>query len=308
MATHVAGDAAATVVAVPEARPYLTIGMPVHNGERHIRRALHSLLTQDYPALKVVISDNASTDATLSIAQEFALRDPRVRVEVNERNTGPVNNFRRLVKNAETPYFMWAACDDVWLPTFVSRMVDELDEHPDAGVAFCAVDLIDDDGVPQGRITFDGGDDPNRRSYWEMAHGLVTPRKYNLWVYGLFRTPVLRAAIDPLPDMRAWDRWLILVVALGVRLRYVSQVLHRRTVRPPTHVPSLREGVSTSARTIVIVARMILTSPLVPWNRRLWAPLVLGHCALFLGKGLLVDRARELHRRFGPRLRFGAGR
>jgi glycosyltransferase involved in cell wall biosynthesis len=288
---------------VLEGQPRVTIGIPVYNGERHLRRALESLLAQDYRALEIMVSDNASTDATRSIAEEFARRDPRVRLDVNERNIGAVSNFRKLVSKAETPYFMWAAYDDVWFPTFVSRMVDELDRHPGAGVAFCAVDLVDDEGAPTGQIRFQGADDPNHRTNWEMAHRLLTPRKYNLWVYGLFRTSLLREVIDRSPDMLAWDRWLILVMAMATRFRYVDEVLHRRTVRPRALVPTFLEEAGIGARTIATLARVIPTSPVIPWTRKLWTPLILGHYALILVNWPLLVGARRLHRKLGSPLR-----
>ncbi len=45
----------------------VSIGMPAYNGERYIRKALNSLLAQDYENFELIISDNASTDITLLV-------------------------------------------------------------------------------------------------------------------------------------------------------------------------------------------------------------------------------------------------
>ena len=59
--------------------PRVSIGLPVYNGERHLAEALESLLGQTYEDLELIVSDNASTDATEEIVRPYAARDRRVR-------------------------------------------------------------------------------------------------------------------------------------------------------------------------------------------------------------------------------------
>ena len=62
--------------------------MPVHNDAKFLREALDSLLAQDYPNVELIISDNASTDATQAISLEYAASHPRVSYHRNEKNIG----------------------------------------------------------------------------------------------------------------------------------------------------------------------------------------------------------------------------
>src|ERR1700736_1527871 len=57
--------------------PFVSIGMPVYNGENFLRQALSSLLAQDYPRFDLIISDNASDDGTEEICREYQARDSR---------------------------------------------------------------------------------------------------------------------------------------------------------------------------------------------------------------------------------------
>ena len=75
--------------------PRVSIGMPVWNGGRYIRAGLESLLGQTFGDLELIISDNASTDATQAICEEYAKRDSRVRYHRNARNIGLQANFAR---------------------------------------------------------------------------------------------------------------------------------------------------------------------------------------------------------------------
>ncbi len=94
--------------------PKVSIGLPVYNGERHIRQALDSLLAQDYGDFELIISDNASTDETQQICLEYAARDERIRYYRNERNMGADWNFNRVFELSASEYFMWAAHDDYY--------------------------------------------------------------------------------------------------------------------------------------------------------------------------------------------------
>jgi glycosyltransferase involved in cell wall biosynthesis len=97
-----------------DAKPLLTIGVPVYNGAKYLRQALDSLLAQSYENFELMISDNASTDQTGDICRSYAAKDERVRYYRNLL-TVPINdNFHRVLTLASSDYFMWAACDDCW--------------------------------------------------------------------------------------------------------------------------------------------------------------------------------------------------
>ncbi|MGK2855732.1 MAG: glycosyltransferase family 2 protein, partial [Thermoanaerobaculia bacterium] len=100
-------------------RPQLTIGMPVYNGARYIREALDSLLGQTFRDFEIFISDNASTDATPEICEEYRRRDARIRVVRQSENRGLLSNFRAVLEGARGDMFTWAAADDVWDPRWL---------------------------------------------------------------------------------------------------------------------------------------------------------------------------------------------
>ena len=105
--------------------------MPVYNGERTLRQALESILAQSHGDFEVLISDNASTDSTPAICDEFAARDRRIRYHRQAHNIGASANFDHVMKQATGRYFMWAAADDVRSPDFLSRNTEFLQTHPD---------------------------------------------------------------------------------------------------------------------------------------------------------------------------------
>ncbi|WP_200253003.1 glycosyltransferase family 2 protein [Thiococcus pfennigii] len=126
--------------------PRVSIGMPVYNGERFIRAAIESLLEQTYSDFELLISDNASDDATREICLEFAKIDSRVRYSRNDRNLGAAPNYNRVFALSRGTYFKWAAHDDVCAPTFLERCVQILESDASVVLAHTGVSLIGEAG------------------------------------------------------------------------------------------------------------------------------------------------------------------
>jgi glycosyltransferase involved in cell wall biosynthesis len=117
----------------------IVIGMPVYNAEATLSDAIASVLLYPGHDLKLVISDNASTDDTLQICQRFAASDSRVVVVAQSQNIGAVANFDYVLSVADSNFFMWAAADDVRSPHFLDRCVAFLEEHDDYVGVTCPV-------------------------------------------------------------------------------------------------------------------------------------------------------------------------
>jgi glycosyltransferase involved in cell wall biosynthesis len=112
--------------------PLVSIGVPVFNGEKGLAAALDSLLGQDYVNLEVIISDNASTDATAEICEKYVRKDSRVKYIRSEENFGAIWNFNRVFELSSGKYFMWAAHDDQRETSFVSACVERMEHCPKA--------------------------------------------------------------------------------------------------------------------------------------------------------------------------------
>lgn len=138
------------------ARPEVSIGMPVYNGERYVAEALESLVAQTFSNFELVIADNASTDGTEEICRSYARRDDRVRYVRNRANYGAIYNFNNVFRLTTGRYFKWAACDDVCDPQFLSRCVEVLDRDPGVVLACPRVGGIDEDGNPKDIVTMPG--------------------------------------------------------------------------------------------------------------------------------------------------------
>lgn len=103
--------------------PKISIGMPVYNGELFICEALDSLLAQTFTDFELIISDNGSTDATEVICKKYAEKDQRIRYFRQVENKGAISNFKFVLDEAVSEYFMWAAADDVWDNEWIDKLL-----------------------------------------------------------------------------------------------------------------------------------------------------------------------------------------
>lgn len=111
--------------------PRLSIGMPTYNGAATLRAAIDSLLAQSFGDFELIVSDNASTDGTWALIEEYAARDTRVIGLRQPCNIGANGNYSAVFRAARGQYFKWASSNDWCAPEFLARCVAYLDAHPE---------------------------------------------------------------------------------------------------------------------------------------------------------------------------------
>jgi hypothetical protein len=133
------------------ALPRVLAMTPAYNGEAFLQRTLESLAAQTYPALRVLIADDASTDATADIAEAHVRRDSRFSLVRRSTNLGWTGNTNAMLKDArgQAEYMLFAFHDDVLFPDYVARLAARLDSQPDAVLAFSDAELRFEDQAPQ---------------------------------------------------------------------------------------------------------------------------------------------------------------
>ena len=82
-------------------KPKVSIGMPVYNGEKHLRQSLDALVSQSFKDFELIISDNASTDKTRDICIEYCEQDDRIKYFRQSINIGGWPNFKYVLDKAQ---------------------------------------------------------------------------------------------------------------------------------------------------------------------------------------------------------------
>jgi len=195
-------------------QPLVSICIPSYNSEKFISATLESVLAQSFTNFEVLITDDKSTDRTVSIIKEF--NDPRINLIQNEQNLGLGANWNKVLSCAQGEYVKLLGDDDVLHPQCLTRQVEALEAPVNASavLAICNRNIIN----TRNEIVM--------RRKFPFGPGLVSGRKLirnsvrwgsNLIgepVVGLFRRRVLNetAMCDPsnpyVIDLALWAELL----------------------------------------------------------------------------------------------------
>lgn len=90
--------------------------MPVHNGSHFIREAIQSVLGQSFSSWELIISDDQSTDDTISIAQHYCQLDRRITLVSTVARGGPAGARNQAIRIATGRWIAFLDSDDLWHP------------------------------------------------------------------------------------------------------------------------------------------------------------------------------------------------
>ena len=206
----------------------VSVGLPIRNGENRVRAVVASVLAQDHTDLEVVISDNASTDATEEVCRELARADERVVYHRQSENVGLLRNFVATMDLARGEFFRWISHDDSLAPNYVSRVLARLVEEERLLLVTCQIDYELDDGAVVTAVydrTELASDDPAER-FCEMLRLLDESFAVLDPVYALMR----RAPVAALPraNLMFEDEVFAAKLALRGPWGHVPEVLATR--------------------------------------------------------------------------------
>lgn len=148
------------------APPRVSIGLPVYNAGATFAQTIEALLGQSFTDIELIISDNASTDDSVAVAERYVAADPRVTLLRAPQNVGANPNYRKVARAARGEYFKWASCNDLIDPNFIAVCVAVLDSRPDAVLCHGQTMIFGDDPATAQRYEGDLAlemDDPIER-------------------------------------------------------------------------------------------------------------------------------------------------
>lgn len=133
--------------------PRLSVVMSVYNGEPFVADAIECILAQTYRDFEFILINDGSKDGSLAIMQDYAARDPRIRI-IDQENTGLTIALRRGVDAATGDYIARMDVDDVSLPHRFEKQMALIDANPDLVAVTSDVEHFLDDGTIDATAKF----------------------------------------------------------------------------------------------------------------------------------------------------------
>jgi len=130
----------------------VSVAMATYNRARMVDDAIRAALDQSFaaygiPAYEIVVADDASTDNTASVLEEWIEKDDRVRVVRQAVNSGGVENWNRAVGETRGDFIAWCSDDDRFLPGHLEASLAFLEAHPEIGMVHSGfVDALESNG------------------------------------------------------------------------------------------------------------------------------------------------------------------
>ena len=201
--------------------PFASVSMVAYNVEKYVGEAIEGVLMQRtaFP-FELVIGEDCSTDSTRKICEAYARKYPdRIRLLTGSENLGCARNNFRTMKSCRGRYIAICDSDDVWTdPLKLQKQVDFLEAHPDYGMVYTDIDVIDEKGnaityekVEQMRSRYAGGD-----IFFELLKDNLINN-----ITTLFRRELLDGFDGYFVDI-AWDYLFWLRVAMRTRIHFMD--------------------------------------------------------------------------------------
>src|SRR5437762_780090 len=105
----------------PKSEPFLSVVMPVFNGQKFLSEAIASILNQTFQDFEFVVLDDGSTDETAKILRDWQRRDSRIRIFTSPRNSGLSASSNLVVAKTKTPIVARMDGDDLSHPDRLRR-------------------------------------------------------------------------------------------------------------------------------------------------------------------------------------------
>jgi glycosyltransferase involved in cell wall biosynthesis len=207
----------------------ISVAMCTYNGEPFLPLQLESIAKQTRLPDELVVCDDGSTDKTVALLGEFALRASfPVKIIQNEHKLGSSKNFEKAIGLCSGDFIALSDQDDQWNPTRLDRSEQELLLHAEAGLVFSDGDIVDDRDQLVGLTLWQGyGFSGTRKQRLTMKDYTVLVR--NRFVTGatvMFRS-CLRKYCLPIGPGWHHDEWIVGTAAGFADIRSIDEPLIR---------------------------------------------------------------------------------
>lgn len=202
--------------------------MATYNGGRHIQRQFESLAAQTYLPAELVITDDASTDDTVTIVEAFAKSSPfPVRVHRNESRVGYRANFMRAANLCESHLIAFCDQDDVWYPHKLATAVEPFSDA-DVLLSYHNADSVAENGTRIGSLADRAASSPiaaplSLGPWWPSALGFTEVFRRSLLALSDLWPRTINHMFEGQP--LGHDQWIFILASVFGKIAYVAEPL-----------------------------------------------------------------------------------
>lgn len=169
--------------------PKVSMVLAVYNGGAKLRESIESIINQSFTDFEFVIVDDASTDTTAELLQEYAKKDSRIVVVTNTENLGLTKSLNKGIRASRGEYIARMDAGDTSEPSRFEKQVAFLDSHPKHGLVGTWAYVIDEDSKRVGVMKYPTEHTLLKKAlirYNPIVHSSIMMRKSVVEACGLY--------------------------------------------------------------------------------------------------------------------------
>lgn len=124
--------------------PAISVILPIYNGEKYMRTAIDSVLTQTLVNFELIIWNDGSNDKSMEIMSLY--KDPRIQIYKNKKNLGLFPTINMAINKARADLIRLWSWDDIMKSNCLEAEKAFHDKYPQIGMSYCGRDIIDEEG------------------------------------------------------------------------------------------------------------------------------------------------------------------
>ncbi|MFA6136378.1 MAG: glycosyltransferase [Candidatus Paceibacterota bacterium] len=127
--------------------PKISVVMSVYNGEKFLKGAINSILSQTFTDFEFIIINDGSTDKSLDTIKTY--QDPRIKI-ISRENKGLTHSLNEGIKMSKGSYIARMDADDISLPTRLEEQIKFLELNKEIAICGTWAKIIDEKGEEMG--------------------------------------------------------------------------------------------------------------------------------------------------------------
>ena len=200
----------------------VSVGIPTYNRCDKLKKAVASVLEQDYPNIQLIVSDNNSSDETEEYCRALEKEHNNFVYLRQEDNHGAIQNFQAVFDASDGEYFLWLGDDDRIDSNYISLCIQELEADPKLSLVYGRVKYY-----RNNQLSYEGKSfDLLQRLNWLRIFIFYARVSENGMFFGLFRSEQLRGL--PLRPRIGCDWFLLSAILTFGSARFIEgSFIHR---------------------------------------------------------------------------------
>ena len=199
----------------------VSIIMPAYNVENCISDSIHSIINQTYTNWELIIVDDASTDNTRNVIEEFSSKDNRIKLLKHSKSMGAGIARNNAIKNASGNFIAFLDADDLWKQNKLEVQRAFMKAN-NATICYASYELINEQGNPLNKIV---------QSLPSINYKKQLKCNYVGNLTGMYNSSIIgKIAIPKIKKRQDWVMWLKVIERVG-EAKGINEVLASYRVR-----------------------------------------------------------------------------